>query len=85
MQLGRVVSTAVAGLMLSTSLSLAGPEIVSSPGADPACFAPRDADTKYMQRPAKAGPYKVAVANGFVGNGRASPAGRHGGLQQPAL
>lgn len=69
MKLGRVISTAVVGLMLSTSLSLAGPEIVSGPGVDPTCFAPWDADTKYMQWPAKAGPYKVAVVNGFVGNG----------------
>ena len=69
MKLGTIISTAVVGLMLSTSLSLAGPEIVSGPGVDPACFAPWDADTKYMQWPAKAGPYKVAVVNGFVGNG----------------
>lgn len=69
MKLGAIISTAVVGLMLSTSLSLAGPEIVSGPGVDPACFAPWDADTKYMQWPAKAGPYKVAVVNGFVGNG----------------
>jgi len=69
MKLGRVISTAVVGLMLSTSLSLAGPEIVSGPGADPACFAPWDADTKYMQWQAKEGPYKIAVVNGFVGNG----------------
>ncbi|WP_417434614.1 sugar ABC transporter substrate-binding protein [Hoeflea sp.] len=69
MKLGRVISTAVVGLMLSTSLSLAGPEIVSGPGADPACFAPWVADTKYMQWQAKEGPYKIAVVNGFVGNG----------------
>lgn len=69
MKLARVISTAVVGLMLSTSLSFAGPETVSGPGVDPACFAPWDADTKYMQWPAKAGPYKVAVVNGFVGNG----------------
>ncbi|MEM5471673.1 sugar ABC transporter substrate-binding protein [Hoeflea sp. AS60] len=69
MKLGTVISTAIVGLMLSTSLSLAGPEVVSGPGADPECFAPWSADTKYMQWPAKAGPYKVAVVNGFVGNG----------------
>ncbi|MCC0034650.1 MAG: ABC transporter substrate-binding protein [Hoeflea sp.] len=69
MKLGTLISTAVVGLMLSTSLSLAGPEIVSGPGVDPACFAPWNADTKYMQWPTKAGPYKVAVVNGFVGNG----------------
>lgn len=69
MKLGTVISTAVMGLMLSTSLSLAGPEIVAGPGADPGCFAPWNADTKYMQWPAKTGPYKIAVVNGFVGNG----------------
>ena len=69
MKLGTIISTAALGLMLSTSLSLAGPEIVSGPGVDPACFAPWNADTKYMQWPAKAGPYKIAVVNGFVGNG----------------
>lgn len=69
MKLGTVISTAIMGLMLSTSLSLAGPEVVSGPGVDPECFAPWDADTKYMQWSAKEGPYKIAVVNGFVGNG----------------
>jgi ribose transport system substrate-binding protein len=69
MKLGTVISTAIVGLMLSTSLTLAGPEVVSGPGANPECFAPWSADTKYMQWPAKAGPYKIAVVNGFVGNG----------------
>jgi len=46
----------------------AGPEIVAGPGADPACFAPWSADTKYMQWPAKEGPFRIAVVNGFVGN-----------------
>ncbi|KGF69510.1 ribose ABC transporter substrate-binding protein [Hoeflea sp. BAL378] len=64
-----VISAAFVGLMLSTSLSLAGPEVVSGPGADPECFAPWSAETKYMQWPAKPGPYKIAVVNGFVGNG----------------
>jgi ribose transport system substrate-binding protein len=47
---------------------MAGPEIVSGPGADPACFTPWDASTKYFQWPAKEGPYRIAVVNGFVGN-----------------
>jgi len=69
MKLGTLISTAMMGLMLSTSLTLAGPETVSGPGANPECFAPWDADTKYMQWSAKEGPYKIAVVNGFVGNG----------------
>jgi ribose transport system substrate-binding protein len=46
----------------------AGPEEVSGPGAMPECFAPYSADTKYFQFPAKEPPYRIALANGFVGN-----------------
>ncbi len=54
--------------VLSATTAFAGPETVSGPGADPECFAPATADTSYMQWPAKEGPYRVAVVNGFVGN-----------------
>jgi ABC-type sugar transport system, periplasmic component len=63
-----VASLVLAGMLASTGMTLAGPEIVSGPGADPACFAPWDAQTKYMQWPAKEGPFRIAVVNGFVGN-----------------
>jgi ribose transport system substrate-binding protein len=46
----------------------AGPEVVAGPGAEPECFAPWSADTKYLQWPAKEGPYRIALVNGFVGN-----------------
>ena len=45
-----------------------GPEIVAGPGADPGCFKPLTADTKYFKWPAKAGPYRIALANGFIAN-----------------
>ena len=61
-------STAIAALAVSAQLAFAGPETVSGPGADPGCFAPWSADTKYFQWPAKEGPYRIAVVNGFVGN-----------------
>nr|WP_295467835.1 sugar ABC transporter substrate-binding protein [Mesorhizobium sp.] len=61
-------TTAIGALALSAQLALAGPAVVSGPGADPACFAPWSADTKYMQWEAKPGPYKIAIVNGFVGN-----------------
>ena len=61
-------SLALAGLMMSSSLALAGPEVVSGPGANPECFAPWDADTKYFQWEARQGPFKIAIVNGFVGN-----------------
>ncbi|MDF1610194.1 substrate-binding domain-containing protein [Hoeflea sp. YIM 152468] len=60
--------TAAAGFMLSTSLALAAPEVVDGPGADPQCFAPLSEDTQYFQWPAKEGPYKVALVNGFIAN-----------------
>jgi len=44
-----------------------GPEIVPGPYL-PGCFAPWDADTKYFKWPAKEGPYRMALVNGFVGN-----------------
>ena len=63
-----VATLVVASLLASTSLTLAGPETVSGPGADPTCFAPWGDDAKYMQWPAQEGPYRIAVVNGFVGN-----------------
>ena len=71
MKVLRIASAALAGLMMTTSfstVSLAGPTVVAGPGADPACFAPWDADTKYMQWEKQEGPYRIAVVNGFVGN-----------------
>ncbi|WP_439601276.1 sugar ABC transporter substrate-binding protein [Devosia sp.] len=64
----RIASAALVGLLVSTSLSYAGPKVVSGPGADPACFAPWNAETKYFQWEAKPGPYRIAVVNGYVGN-----------------
>lgn len=64
----RLTSAALAALMMSTSLAIAGPEVVSGPGVDPACFAPWNADTKFFQWPAKEGPFRIAIVNGFVGN-----------------
>jgi ribose transport system substrate-binding protein len=69
MKLNTLIAGSLAGLMASTSLAVAGPEIVAGPGVDPGCFAPWAAETKYFQWPAQEGPYKVAVVNGFVGNG----------------
>jgi ribose transport system substrate-binding protein len=46
----------------------AGPQEVDGPGANPECFAPYADDTKYFQFEAKDPPYRIALANGFVGN-----------------
>ena len=54
--------------LMSNPASAAGPEVVEGPGFEPACFAPWSPETKYFQWPAKEGPYRIAVVNGFVGN-----------------
>lgn len=61
-------SMAAAAMALMAQFAYAGPKVVSGPGADPACFAPWSADTKYLQWEAQQGPYKIAIVNGFVGN-----------------
>lgn len=58
---------AVAALLASSALAQA-PKTVAGPGENPGCFKPWDASTKYFQWPARKGPYRIALANGFVGN-----------------
>jgi ribose transport system substrate-binding protein len=48
--------------------AMAGPKEVKGPGFDPGCFAPRDSGVKYLQYPAKKGPFRIALVNGYVGN-----------------
>ena len=41
---------------------------MSGPGANPVCFKPWSAQTKFFQWEKKPGPYRIAVVNQFVGN-----------------
>lgn len=61
-------TAAAAVLAISAQFAFAGPNVVSGPGADPDCFAPLSSETKYFQWPAREGPYKVALVNGFIAN-----------------
>jgi ribose transport system substrate-binding protein len=54
--------------MIAGAAEAQGPEVVAGPGAEPECFAPWTADTKYFQFAKKEGPYRIALANGFIGN-----------------
>ena len=64
-----LTSLAAAAALLTTSLAIAAPpKVVNGPGENPGCFKPWDAKTKHFQWPAKKGPYRIALANGFVGN-----------------
>ena len=57
-----------AALLLAATAEAAGPKTVSGPGVNPACFIPAAKETKFFQWPAKKGPYRIALVNGFVGN-----------------
>ena len=65
---------AVTGAMLTAVCAFsapafaAGPEIVAGPASDPACFVPWSDKTKFFKFPAKKGPYRIALANGFIAN-----------------
>ncbi len=61
-------TVAATALAVSTSFALAGPKTVSGPGADPECFAPVSSETTYFQWPAREGPFKIALVNGFIAN-----------------
>ena len=57
-----------AAMLVSAGAQAAGPKVVGGPGALPECFLPAAKETKFFQWPAKKGPYRIALANGFVGN-----------------
>src|SRR5687768_12989207 len=55
-------------LTLLTSTAIADPEVVAGPASDPTCFAPWAAETKFYKYPKKDGPYRIALANGYIAN-----------------
>jgi ribose transport system substrate-binding protein len=58
-------------LVLSTALctvAMAEPAIVAGPASDPECHVPWAEDTQFFQFPAKEGPYRIALANGYIAN-----------------
>src|SRR6202021_174732 len=54
--------------ILAASPALAERKTVPGPAADPKCFAPWTASTKFFQFDKKPGPYRIALANGFSAN-----------------
>ena len=60
---------AAAVALLATSAAFAAPpKVVTAPNADAQCYAPWDSKTKLFQYPAKKGPYRIALANGYIAN-----------------
>ena len=65
-RMGAIVGAAM--LTSATAALAAGPQIVAGPSADPQCYVPWTAQTKYFKFAKKPGPYRIALANGFIGN-----------------
>jgi ribose transport system substrate-binding protein len=52
----------------STTAWAEGPEVVAGPSAEPECFVPWGGETKFFKFQKKDGPYRIALANGFIAN-----------------
>ena len=62
---------AAAGMLMACAVAPAladGPEIVAGPSADAQCYVPWASDTQFFKYPAKTGPFRIALANGFIAN-----------------
>jgi ribose transport system substrate-binding protein len=68
MKLVTATSAVIAALMMTTAVAIAEPAIVSGPSEEAECYVPWDASTQYFQFPAKSGPFRVALANGYIAN-----------------
>ncbi len=68
MRLPTVLSATVAALMMTTAVAIAEPAIVSGPAEDAQCYVPWDETTQFFQFPAKEGPFRIALANGYIAN-----------------
>lgn len=55
-------------VLVLVATASAGPQTVQGPGADTECFKPWGKDTRHYQWKKKNGPYRIALANGFIGN-----------------
>src|SRR5271157_4098037 len=67
-----VVLSALAGMAAACALAApayaAGPEVVAGPSVEPNCFVPWTDKTKFFKFAAKKGPFRIALANGFIAN-----------------
>ena len=54
--------------VLAGTMTMAEPEIVSGPSDDPECYVPWSDDTAFFQYGAKEGPFRIALANGYIAN-----------------
>jgi ribose transport system substrate-binding protein len=64
----RTCVAAVAAFAATGLATAAPPKVVTAPNSDAQCFAPWTSNTKLFQYPAKKGPYRIALANGYIAN-----------------
>ena len=62
------VGAILAATFTYASFAQAEPQVVAGPAGEPECFAPWSAETQFFQFPAKPGPYRIALANGYIAN-----------------
>jgi ribose transport system substrate-binding protein len=62
------LSLTASALALSVAHATAEPEVVAGPADDAGCMAPWAAETKFFKFPKKDGPYRIALANGYIAN-----------------
>jgi ribose transport system substrate-binding protein len=55
-------------MVLACGTALAAPKTVAGPASDPQCMVPWQADTQFLQFTKKNGPYRIALANGYIAN-----------------
>jgi ribose transport system substrate-binding protein len=68
LMLNRTCAAAATALLATGLATAAPPKVVTQPNSDPQCFAPWASNTKLFQYPAKKGPYRIALANGYIAN-----------------
>jgi ribose transport system substrate-binding protein len=62
------VGVAFAAAVTVSTIARAAPEVVPGPSADAKCFTPWASDTKFFKFKSKPGPYRIALANGYIAN-----------------
>ena len=64
----RVAAVSAPIVALLCGAAYAEPKVVNGPAADPGCMTPWASDTQFLQYPKKEGPYRIALANGYIAN-----------------
>jgi len=64
----RLAAAILAGSAFCAAARAAAPQVVAGPSAEPECLAPWSQQTKFLKYPAKKGPFRIALANGYIAN-----------------